>query len=180
MSAVGNLGDDFLELEDTDDDSSESASSTHIILRNHIDDAAIFHMDESDDYMGRIRLLKQRNDVLTVLCWGANTETTYVVDAAVRIEAQVRVFILRKDERDFHRILKSVLSLARTKVQHLRFLRMKKSAIEIQCAVRGFLTRRLTVCKALATIKELRRELMSLELVLLRMGYPDLHCVPRR
>ena len=57
---------------------------------------------------------------------------------------------------------------------------MKKSAIEIQCAVRGFLTRRLTVCKALATIKELRRELMSLELVLLRMGYPDLHCVPRR
>ena len=145
-------------------DTSRSASeSTRVRVRiESVDDALLDTATHE-----HVRLLQRRNQVLSTLC-GFETWLD-VVDAAVRIQSCARGFRLRRDKRVFDRCLSIFLSQCRMIVQRKRYMRWQRAIRTIQACARGVRVRSTRLGRTMQRLMQSRREIVELELTVLRI-----------
>lgn len=110
--------------------------------------------------------LVRRNDVLSTVC--GFEHHTYVVRAAVAIQAASRGWILRKDKRTFEIAVHVFLKACRRHVYRRRFAAVRRGVVQVQAVARGWRVRASPIGRAVSRIVQYEQECVRHEIMLLR------------
>lgn len=119
------------------------------------------------DDVCQFELVQRRTRVLATLCGFEVCEN--VVEAATRIQARARGYILRADKFLCECALRTLLKASRGFVQRRRFQTRRASAVAIQKKFRNYRIRQSPLYNALFMLREERKRVIDLEILVLKM-----------
>lgn len=127
--------------------------------------------DAEEALLVRIRTMRRRNEVLSTLC-GLNVHC-HVVEAAVRIQAAGRGAAERRRREEEARKAARADRWWREAARRRALIARIQACVRLQSAFRGAEKRRSPIGRAVGRMVESRREVTTLELMVLRMAVCD-------
>ena len=119
------------------------------------------------ELLREVRALRKQNEMMSTLC--GLKQFPHILNAAVRIQAFMRGWILRRDKYEFDKSVSIYLRNCRMFLARQRFTRLKNAVLTIQSHFRGFCKRKIPVAKAIVLMSKYKNDIMKLQALTLRL-----------